>query len=128
MILRKTKKWLHTVLFIASAALLLVTAATSYGGVRTLSKTFTGNQTKAVLADDLFNACHSTCPTQQQVMHKVVASLPMFNVMRTSSTPPVLLQPAQSTVIFVSAVALLLYVSLYTTSRKKCALHALWRN
>lgn len=129
MLLIKIKRVVTTLPFLLASLLLIVATFFSYNSSPANVHTYTNMQTKAVLADDLFNTCHTTCPTEQQSIDKRLASLPMFAVVRTGSTPPVgaALVPQQA-VTFTVVLATILYVALYTSSRKKCALHSLWRN
>ena len=127
MVTKNIKAYAKKYLPIIGIALLIFASVISYSVSRPTASTFINHQSKAVLADDIFNTCKTSCPTEKQT--PFAAHIQGQHVLPT----PYGLAPPSLILVFLILVACIFKAFLQRESQtffaaaSKQSLYSMWR-
>jgi len=127
MVTKNIKAYIKKYLPVMGVVLLMLAAVTSYSANRTTVSTFINHQSKAVLADDIFNTCQTSCPTERQTPY--TAHVQGQHILSTpyGLAPPSLLIIVLLLLLFVTKTLLPHALQLFFATASKQSLYSIWR-
>jgi len=124
---KNIKAYLKKYLPVIGIVLLLFAAITSYSASRPTVSTFINHQSRVVLADDIFNTCKTSCPTERQTPYSAHVQSQHTLEALYGLAPPSLVVALLYIVFLITKTLPPLKSQTYTIAASKQSLHSMWR-